>query len=146
MPYYPSIDEDLRRAEEIVANGKDRRVGQFGSFPGDGTIYAADITAAYMLLKSFVEHIRYLHQQRDAYEQATEELVRFKRRAIRLNKQAHRRIRELEFNLSAFEKAHDEGCKMEDDVRDLLTEGKYTEALEKLTLATLGEPEDESDT
>jgi hypothetical protein len=108
-PYYPTIDEDLKRADEILAKG-DARDEFLADFPtvtdadrerlaktAGGTIYGADIYAAYMLLKSFVEHIRYNHQQLDACHNQIERLERFKRRAIKLNKKAAERIAALEY-------------------------------------------------
>jgi hypothetical protein len=86
MPYYPSIDQDLQRADEILrkSNGE------------AGAIYGTDIFAAYKLLESFVEHIRYLHQQQDAAHANIEELETFKRRAIALNHKAQEQITEAE--------------------------------------------------
>ena len=68
MPYYNTIEEDLTRAKEILERGKaesDVRLDEI--FPQEdvrervkalgGTIYGADIYAAYKLLESFVEII-----------------------------------------------------------------------------------------
>lgn len=48
MPYYDTIDEDLARAKRILDNG---------------TIYGADIYAAYKLLESFVAEIERLNER-----------------------------------------------------------------------------------
>ena len=62
MTYYPTLDEDLKRAKEILARGKglpndlpdhDRRQTHFEG----AMIYGGDIYAAYKLLESFVETI-----------------------------------------------------------------------------------------
>ena len=52
MPYYPTIEEDLARAKEILAKGQ--------SAAGDGAIVGADTYAAYKLLESFVEQVEKL--------------------------------------------------------------------------------------
>jgi hypothetical protein len=52
MSYYPTIEEDLRRAKEILAKGK--------SATGDGAIFGGDVYAAYKLLESFVDEIERL--------------------------------------------------------------------------------------
>lgn len=65
MPYYHTIEEDLTRAKEILAKGKDRPPEEAGTvsphmaklFEGGGVIYGADTYAAYKLLESFVEII-----------------------------------------------------------------------------------------
>lgn len=80
MPYYPTLAEDVARAKEILAKGKadalppnvkrcrhckQLTTGTIGKPPCDhdiypevsGTIYGADIYAAYRLLQSFVEAI-----------------------------------------------------------------------------------------
>lgn len=56
MTYYRTIEEDLQRAKEILAEGRD--VGE--TIPGhvaDGVIYGKDTYAAYKLLESFVDKI-----------------------------------------------------------------------------------------
>lgn len=64
MTYYPTLDEDLARAKEILEKGKHTdAVLQKLSNPESlkhldgGAIYGADIYAAYKLLESFVETI-----------------------------------------------------------------------------------------
>ena len=52
MSYYPTIEEDLRRAKEILAKGK--------SATGDGAILRRRRDAAYKLLESFVDEIERL--------------------------------------------------------------------------------------
>jgi hypothetical protein len=89
VPYYSSIDLDLKRAEEILAKGKAEPHEE------GGTIYGADIYAAHMLLKSFVEHIRYLHQQMEVGQAERERLEFFKAKAIKLNRTAHETINML---------------------------------------------------
>lgn len=69
MPYYDTIEEDLARARDILERGKtgydaiylspalqERMRQAIG-----GTIYGADVFAAYKLLESFVEEIERLH-------------------------------------------------------------------------------------
>ena len=59
MTYYDTIEEDLKRAKDILERGKAEPPGlsmpEHVSF--GGTIYGADIYAAYKLLESFVERI-----------------------------------------------------------------------------------------
>lgn len=58
MPYYPTIDEDLQRARQILDEGRSAgAIGGQGLEFCDGIIYGKDIYAAYQLLKSFVEEI-----------------------------------------------------------------------------------------
>lgn len=65
MSYYDTIDEDLKRAREILERGKAEpphlpmpdHVAFFG-----GTIYGGDLSAAYMLLDSFVKEIERLQE------------------------------------------------------------------------------------
>lgn len=53
MSYYPTIDEDLQRAREILATG--------AAVPGHGGFIAGlDVPAAYWLLDSFVAEIERL--------------------------------------------------------------------------------------
>lgn len=68
MPYYDTIDEDLARAKQILDKGKGERLLN----PADrecspvivgGTIYGADIYAAYKLLESFVAEIGRLERE-----------------------------------------------------------------------------------
>jgi hypothetical protein len=62
MSYYPSLAEDIARAKEILANG---RAGDQPSWMSDeewarlsgGTIYGADLYAAYKLLETFVQKL-----------------------------------------------------------------------------------------
>lgn len=64
MPYYDTIEEDLKRAKEILDKGRVTR-DLIESLPEaaraaarmGGTIYGADVYAAYMLLESFVQEI-----------------------------------------------------------------------------------------
>ena len=74
MSYYPTLEEDLERAREILAKGKvreaDLEVGGFqlsetaktAIIQTSGTIYGADVYAAYKLLESFVEEIEKLQR------------------------------------------------------------------------------------
>lgn len=66
MPYYETLNQDLIRAREILARGREEMV-----IPGGGrngadyvyvgcTIYATDTYAAYKLLESFVTEIERL--------------------------------------------------------------------------------------
>jgi hypothetical protein len=61
-PYYPTIEEDLQRAKEILERGKaeppDQHETQHAST--GGTIYGGDIYAAFKLLESFVAEIERL--------------------------------------------------------------------------------------
>ena len=91
MPYYPSIDEDLKRADQILATSRT-------------TIFGSDTFAAVSLLASFVEHIRFLHQQQEAYNKQIDELDNFKRRAIRINDRAAKTIADLTTALEALGK------------------------------------------
>lgn len=72
MTYYESIAEDLKRAKEILERGKVGIDGEDAVFLSPalqermkqvtgGTIYGADIYAAYKLLESFVMEIERLH-------------------------------------------------------------------------------------
>jgi hypothetical protein len=64
MTYYPTLDEDLARAKEILAKGKadDGSITVAGHLlrGSSGTIYGGDIYAAYKLLESFVVEIERL--------------------------------------------------------------------------------------
>jgi hypothetical protein len=66
MPYYDTIEDDLRRAKAILAEGKGEPVqlppGTDGPLWTSGTIYGKDIYAAYKLLESFVTEIERLQQ------------------------------------------------------------------------------------
>jgi hypothetical protein len=64
MSYYPTLDEDLARAKEILAKGKAQpfMLGDHLQIPDGGTIYGADTYAAYMLLESFVAEIERLRE------------------------------------------------------------------------------------
>lgn len=71
MPYYPTIEEDLARAKQILRAGKMDATELRGKFPddmidkiieGSGTIYGQDRYAAYKLLESFVAEIEKLHE------------------------------------------------------------------------------------
>lgn len=69
MSYYDTIDEDLKRAREILEKGKPD-ISLFKEFNQSdtagiktamgGTIYGADTHAAYKLLESFVQEIERL--------------------------------------------------------------------------------------
>lgn len=74
MSYYDSIEEDLKRAKEILEKGK-AKIDFATDFPfvtqadresvvatAGGTIFGADIYAAYKLLESFVEEIERLER------------------------------------------------------------------------------------
>jgi hypothetical protein len=62
MTYYPTIEEDLARAKEIL----DRSARDITTFANTGgeTLYSNDIYAAYKLLESFVDEIERLHVER----------------------------------------------------------------------------------
>jgi hypothetical protein len=61
MPYYDTIDEDLARAKEILADGvADAQQFEWMAQLSGGTIYGKDIYAAYKLLESFVAEIERL--------------------------------------------------------------------------------------
>lgn len=69
MSYYKTIDEDLQRAKEILEKGKPAPWETANFSPevieafrqgGLGTIYGADVYAAYKLLESFVAEIERL--------------------------------------------------------------------------------------
>ncbi len=74
MPYYPTIDEDLKHAKEILERGKPDPEKMKNIFPHEelrarvlgigGTIYGEDIYPAYKLLESFVEEIERLRTER----------------------------------------------------------------------------------
>jgi hypothetical protein len=71
MPYYPTIAEDLARAKRILADGKPQEadLADFDGLPpqvkqclaAGGTIFGADIYAAYKLLESLVAEVERLH-------------------------------------------------------------------------------------
>ncbi len=62
MPYYDTIDDDVKRAKEILARGKaeppDLPMPEHVHF--GGTIFGGDTYAAYKLLESFVEVVEAL--------------------------------------------------------------------------------------
>jgi hypothetical protein len=71
MPYYDTIEEDLARAKQILADGTPsmeelRVISGLGEEHAaalmrlGGTIYGKDIYAAYQLLKSLVEEVERL--------------------------------------------------------------------------------------
>jgi hypothetical protein len=68
MPYYDTLEEDLTRAKEILEKGKaeadnddlPEAVRAWLASQHGGTIYGADIYAAYRLLESFVAEIEQL--------------------------------------------------------------------------------------
>ena len=76
MTYYPTIEEDLVRAKEILARGKatldtqllelipkiDPESREVFQQTLGGTIYGSDTYAAYRLLESFVEEIERLRR------------------------------------------------------------------------------------
>jgi hypothetical protein len=66
MPYYDTLEEDLKRAKEILEKGKAQASDkpdwmtdhQWAQISGNaGTIFGADVYAAYKLLESFVKEI-----------------------------------------------------------------------------------------
>jgi hypothetical protein len=70
MSYYPTIEEDLQRAKEILAKGR-AEIPKLEGIEGPltirlsgGTIDGADIYAAYKLLESFVTEIERLAASR----------------------------------------------------------------------------------
>jgi hypothetical protein len=70
MSYYDTMDDDLKRARHILANGKaqvpdfvlDEAIAADVSNASGGTIYGADNYAAYKLLESFVGEIERLQK------------------------------------------------------------------------------------
>jgi len=76
MTYYPTLEEDLARAKEILARGKatldtqlqelipkiDPESREVFQQTLGGTIYGSDTYAAYRLLESFVEEIERLRR------------------------------------------------------------------------------------
>lgn len=74
MPYYPTLAEDVARAKEIlekgrstieadtIVHGRDRALQEQILHVASGTIYGADIYAAYKLLESFVIEIERLQK------------------------------------------------------------------------------------
>lgn len=76
-PYYPTIDEDLARAKEILARGSVHYAEQDQRPAVPGAIYGGDNYAAYKLLESFVEHIesRLPPREHDAFGTLVEKLV-----------------------------------------------------------------------
>lgn len=71
MSYYPTMDEDIARAKEILERGKVREEDMPVAMRdvlhvAGGTIYGVDTYAAYKLLESFVEEIEKLREQRAA--------------------------------------------------------------------------------
>ena len=72
MPYYPTLEEDVARAKEILAKGQPSTWEKANFTPdvvealrqvGGGTIYGGDVYAAYKLLESFVQAIEQLQAQ-----------------------------------------------------------------------------------
>jgi len=59
MTYYKTIEEDIKRAKEILKRGKEEplHLPIHEHIHFSGTIYGSDIYAAYQLLESFVEYI-----------------------------------------------------------------------------------------
>lgn len=74
MTYYPTLDEDLARARNILAKGKPTH-DEVAHLPEPmrtyaltgGTIYGADSHAAYKLLESFVAAIEQLRDVEENY-------------------------------------------------------------------------------
>lgn len=77
MSYYETIDEDIKRAREILEKGRggidiltihhpDGTTHTQRGNLGEGAIYGADIYAAYKLLESFVAEIERLQPWQDA--------------------------------------------------------------------------------
>ena len=96
MTYYPTLDEDLARAKEILASAHEALTDEDGRLVNDlPMILASDNYAAYKLLESFVQHIEYCHQQVEACHNHIEELETFKEHAKTLNKKAAAEIERL---------------------------------------------------
>lgn len=69
-PYYDTIEDDLRRAREILAKGKmtgEEWVGDARVPLPSGTISGADIYAAYQLLQAFVSEIERLQHAAETF-------------------------------------------------------------------------------
>lgn len=86
MSYYPTIEEDLTRAKEILAKGK-ADADVVDTWPLDvqrlasGNIYGADIYAAYKLLESFVQEIEDYRRSFELYHKASMALMHAYKRA-----------------------------------------------------------------
>jgi hypothetical protein len=84
MSYYDTMDEDLQRAREILEKGKlpiqDPAFPYGIQNPGleetSGTIYGADIYAAYKLIESFVKEIEDYAASFNLYHKASMALMR----------------------------------------------------------------------
>lgn len=77
MPYYPTLAEDVARAKEILAKGQPSTWEKAQFTPevvealrqvGGGTIYGADVYAAYKLLESFVAELAARERIIETYE------------------------------------------------------------------------------
>jgi hypothetical protein len=68
MPYYDTLEEDIARAKQLLAKGKAEpfMLGEHLQLPDGGTIFGADIFAAYKLLESFVAELASQEGQRTA--------------------------------------------------------------------------------
>lgn len=110
MPYYPTIAEDLKAAEEILKRGDARRefVQDFPAVTNadrdalmklaGGTIYGADTYAAYKLLESFVKEIPRLNEELLAMH---EEAVQYETELNRLKANPMTRMHNLVDGLQA---------------------------------------------
>lgn len=92
MTYYPTLDEDLACAKEILHRGKafvpPRIIEEIGpelsqrlTEIAGGTIYGADIFAAYKLLESFVAEIDDYQRSAALYHRASMALMEAYKRA-----------------------------------------------------------------
>lgn len=82
MSYYDTIEEDLTRAKDLLRRGRPERIYGFTpeglsdiSHIAGGTIYGADIFAAYKLLESFVSEIERLRTRIQELEEENGLLV-----------------------------------------------------------------------
>lgn len=88
MSYYPTLDEDLKRAREILERGKAERSDPLIHDYVDlgGTIYGADTYAAYKLLESFVAAIDTLREEVKAARVSEDAAGAGWREALELNR------------------------------------------------------------
>lgn len=84
MSYYPTIEDDLMRADEMIQKGRGNGEG--------GTIYRADAHTAHGLLRSFVQYIRGYQVEREMLLDTIAKLTEARELAIRANHRAAEQI------------------------------------------------------